>query len=93
LNIIQNSLGHIWQPITDITTAVDKATGLVNGAFQAINSDLKAATSNQIDVTMPFLEGLSITAAIQAWQRIQSETAAFPSMANDQKQYWQNPNA
>ena len=91
LNQVQKALGFVWQPITDITTAVDHATGLVNGAFQAINSDLKAATSGQIDVTMPFLEGLSIDVAIQAWQRIQSETGAFPSMANDQKQYWQSP--
>lgn len=86
----QEVLGFLWQPITDITTAVDNATGLVNGAFLAINHDLKAAVSNPIDVTMPFLESLSIEVAIQAWQRIQSETAAFPSMANVQKQYWQS---
>jgi hypothetical protein len=90
LNQIQGSLGFVWQPITDITTAVDHATGLVNGAFQAIDNDLQSAVSNQIDVTMPFLESLSIENAIQMWQRIQNETAAFPSMANDQKQLWQS---
>lgn len=88
----QSVLGTQWETLASITQAVDDATGLVNGAFQAINNDLVKATQNQVDVTMPFLEGLSIETAILAWKRIQSETAAFPSMANNQKQYWQPQN-
>jgi hypothetical protein len=88
LNQFQSILGSTWQPVIDITNAINQATGLVNGAFQAINKDLQTAIADQIDVTMPFLESLSISAAVTDWQRIQSETAAFPSMANDQKQYW-----
>jgi hypothetical protein len=86
---LKNKFGDSWPDLTNITKAVDNATGLVNGAFQAIDEDLKNAISDKIDVNMAFLESLDISAAIVDWQRIQTETAAFTSHANDLKQYWQ----
>lgn len=87
----QSVVGPSWTPVTTIAQGVDQATGLVTGVFQAILNDLNTALAGQIDVTMPFLEGLSLDLAIEQWNNLVTETNAFVSEAPGQEQYWNGP--
>ncbi|HEY8159506.1 MAG TPA: hypothetical protein VIF10_12465 [Methylobacter sp.] len=69
------------QVAIDFDNTVDKAAGLAYGAWQAIIADLNDVISGKINITMPFLLSLDIGAAINSWETIQTEAAAFASMA------------
>jgi hypothetical protein len=76
-----------WASIAAPIEAVDRATGRIRGAWQAINNDLQSVVSGKIPITTPFLIGLDIQVSINTWQILRSETAAFASLAQGQDKY------
>jgi hypothetical protein len=80
-------LGPQWNSIAAPIEAVDRATGRIRGAWQAINNDLQSVVSGKIPITTPFLIGLDIQVAINTWQILKTETAAFASLAQGQDKY------
>lgn len=80
-------LGAHWQSIAAPAKAIDEATGRVMGAWQAIDDDLANVASGSIPITTPFLMGLGIDAAVNAWTGLKQEASAFPSLAEGQQKY------
>lgn len=88
----KDRLGIFWEPLGAIINALEDAAGQVTGTWQAIATDLNNAITSPIEVTMPFIQSLSINAALVSWQKLQEEASAFPSMAQNQTKYWTQPN-
>ena len=80
-------LGPDWKSINPSTTAVDKATGLVMGAWQAISDDLNAIATGRIVMTTQLLLSLDIASALLSWEHLRDEAHDFASMAKGQEQY------
>ena len=76
-----------WKSIQTSVDAVDRATGRIRGAWQAINNDLQSVVTGKIPITTPFLLGLDIHSALLSWQILQQESTAFPSLAQGQDRY------
>lgn len=87
----KDKLGDFWPNVSKYISDFESATGLVMGEWQAISNDLSTVVSSPIDVTMPFLESLSLDVALTTWQSISVETSAFPSNVAGQEKYWKNP--
>ena len=80
-------LGPNWQSLADDIPAVETATGLVEGAWQAISNDFNAVANGSISLTTALLLSLDLQSAILAWQNLGPQAAAFASLAQDQQQY------
>jgi hypothetical protein len=78
----QEQLGQLWPPIQASLAALEQATGLVTGEWQALANDLTTTLASPIDVTMPFLEGLNLDAALMSWRNVQMEANAFPTVVD-----------
>ncbi|WP_025739131.1 hypothetical protein [Salinivibrio socompensis] len=76
-----HKFGPQWQNLADIITSVDNATGRVRGSWQAINDDLAAIATGDVDMTMQILFDLDIQSALLAWQDIKKEANDFISEA------------
>jgi hypothetical protein len=85
-DVAQTSIAQTFPPTSAQTSTVADGIAHVEGRWTALRDDLAASTGD-IDVTMPFLAGLGIAAAIVSWQRIKSEAAEFASMAAGQQEY------
>lgn len=81
------ALGPNWQSLAGDLPAVQSATGLVEGAWQAISNDFNAVADGSIALTTALLLSLDLQAAILAWQNLGPEATAFASLAQDQQQY------
>ena len=60
----------------------------VLGIWNAISNDLAETLSENIVVSMPFVEGLNLNEAILEWENIQIEVKNFTAFAGNQSQYW-----
>ena len=85
-DVAQTSIAQTFPATSAQTSAVADGIAHVEGRWTALRDDL-AASNGDVDVTMPFLAGLGIAAAIVSWQRIKSETTAFAAMADGQQEY------
>ncbi|QEC75010.1 hypothetical protein [Mucilaginibacter ginsenosidivorax] len=64
--------------ITASIAVLDHATGSIRGAWSALADDLEAiAKTSQVDFSIPFIAGLSLSVAIAAWDQLQTECDAF----------------
>jgi hypothetical protein len=64
--------------ITASIAVLDHATGSIRGAWSALADDLEAiAKTSPVDFTFPFIADLNLSAAIAAWDQLQTECDAF----------------
>ncbi|MCC6369396.1 MAG: hypothetical protein IT236_00180 [Bacteroidia bacterium] len=64
------------------------ATEQVLGAWSALESELNAAISAPITVTLPFLESLNLQVAINDWNAVSAASQNFMAFAQKQTNYW-----
>lgn len=83
-----DSLGIFWKPLGNIITAVEHATGKINGAWKALEDDLKIVSAKKVNITIPFIMSLDIDASIVLWEELAEEAGAFPPQAEGMKNYW-----
>ncbi|MFL6052872.1 MAG: hypothetical protein ACJ72W_08150 [Actinoallomurus sp.] len=83
IDAYRRRMGPEWRTILPSTQRVDDATGLVNGAWQALTADLEALAAglSPDDVTGPFVLGLEIAVAERAWGNLKDEANAFKQQA------------
>jgi hypothetical protein len=84
----KEKLEVFWEPLGNIITHVDTATGLVTGVWLALSMDLQQYKDKSVDITMPFLLQLDIESALVNWKSLQAEADAFHQISANQKQYW-----
>jgi hypothetical protein len=70
-------LGPEWRSILPQASRLDNASGLVRGVWQALNSDLNALVTQQLDVTDQFIASLEIDSALAGWGNLRSEAEAY----------------
>lgn len=87
INLYKKKLGPDWQSISPETREVDKAAGLIKGAWSAINDDLNEIASGKIEITLTLLLELNIESALLSWKSLQNEADNFAVMAKGQDYY------
>lgn len=73
-------------PIQGSVNNVDRAAGLVLGAWQAMSSDLSTVMSGELPITTALLLSLDIGTALSSWASVRSDAAAFAAFAPTQQQ-------
>lgn len=82
LEKIKESLGPDWSSIAPETTDVERANGLLRGAWGAVAADLSALAGGEIPITTPFMLSLDLQSAILGWESVSAEASEFIAEAN-----------
>ena len=72
-------------PVQGFVNNVDRAGGLVVGAWQAMSTDLSNVMSGELPITTALLLSLDIGTALASWASVRSDAAAFAAFAPTQQ--------
>lgn len=68
----------------------DSSIEAVLGAWNALSNDFSGMTSENINITLPFLMSLDLKSAMIAWGNIEKEASSFAQSAAEQEKRWQD---